>query len=108
MQEDAKNVLLARKRLENVEECRRKPRSYTKRNADYWSSTIKASQQAKHEALKTCESAVTQDNKLDAVNNMSPLEIRDKLKEMGFPTRARNVKRLQELYQMAIQSPLSN
>ncbi|CAB3996291.1 Hypothetical predicted protein [Paramuricea clavata] len=79
----AKDVLLANKRLENLAECRRKPRAGTKRNADYWSSTIKASRQAKREALKTPESAVTQDNELDTVNNMTSLEIQDKFKEMG-------------------------
>jgi hypothetical protein len=88
-----------------LEEFRRTSRPYTKINAEYWSTTIKESRAARLKNLKTPENnGHTQDNELDAVHTMSPLEIRVKLREMGFPTRARNVKRLQELYQMAIQS----
>ncbi|CAB4025093.1 Hypothetical predicted protein, partial [Paramuricea clavata] len=72
----AKDVLLASKRLENLEEFRRTSRPYTKRNAEYWSTTIKESRAARRENMKTPENnGHTQDNGLDAVHTMSPLEI---------------------------------
>ncbi len=102
----ARDVLLASKRVENLEEFRRKPRKYTKRHEEYWSTTIKENRALRLKNLKTPEIR-SQPDDLEGIKGMSPPEIRAKLKNMGFPTRARNIKRLHELYQMAIDAAAS-
>jgi hypothetical protein len=52
----------------------------------------------------TTDNTQEQDEETNDVARMSPPEIRAKLKHMGFPTKVCNVKRLHELYLLAIQS----
>ena len=101
----AKDVLLASKRLEILEHLERKPREYSKRNADYWESTIKEKRTALRESLKTPPNHDQEQDQLQPDNamEMSPAQMRTRLKDMGHPTRARNLKRLRELYQLAIE-----
>ena len=41
---------------------------------------------------------------MDETENMTPEMIKSKLKELGINTRERNLKRLQEIYQVALQN----
>ncbi|XP_028394537.1 uncharacterized protein LOC114518738 [Dendronephthya gigantea] len=97
----AKDVLLVSKRLENLQDYERKPREYIKKNAEYWDTTIKEKRSLLRKSIQTPDE---HNQEQDAVAEMSPPEIRAKLKKMGYPTKVRNAKRLQELYQIAIQS----
>lgn len=91
----AKDVLLVSKRLELLSECERTPRNYKKRNAEYWETTIKEK--------RACRSAAMKDNSTNDVANMATENIKAKLVEMGIRTRLRNVKRLQELLENALE-----
>lgn len=101
----AKDVILASKRLENLQHLERKPREYKKKNAEYWESTIKEKRSILRKNLRTPPDNIQEQDEIPInVPGMSPPEIRAKLKQMGFPTRVRNIKRLQELYQLAMES----
>lgn len=65
----------------------------------------KTSRRSVRHTGKICEHAQQQERMKypNPAAGMSPQEIRLKLKEMGFPTRVRNMKRLQELYQLALE-----
>ena len=96
----ATDVLLVSKRLETLSDCQRTPREYKKRNDDYWMSGIKE-KRAKLR-LSKMPSNIPSERGNQSVDNMSPSEIRNILKEMGIRTRVRNVKRLQEMYSDAL------
>ena len=44
------------------------------------------------------------DSNIPNAENMSPAELRQALKELGIKTRVRNVKRLQEMFNIALQN----
>lgn len=94
-------MLVVSKRLENLQDYERKPREYTKKNAEYWDTTIKEKRSLLRKNMRTPDE---HSQEQDDVAAMTPPEIRAKLKKMGFPTKVRNAKRLQELYLIAIQS----
>ena len=98
----AKDVLLVSKRLELLSECERTPRNYKKRNAEYWETTIKEKRACRRAAMKD-SSSPADPNSTDDVANMTPENIKAKLAEMGIKTRLRNVKRLQELLENALE-----
>ena len=83
----AKDVLLVSKRLENLQDFERKPREYTKKNAEYWETTIKEKRSILRKNLQTpADNTQEQDEAPNDVVGMSPPEIRAKLKRMGFPS----------------------
>lgn len=100
----AGDVLLVTKRVEKLSRLQRTPRSYNKRNAQYWDHQLKE-KRAKHKN-KMDENRQEGQNKVSSsqpnVTNMSPAELREGLKVYGVKTRVRNVKRLQEMYLDAI------
>jgi hypothetical protein len=102
----SRDVLLVSKRIEKLQDYERKPREYTKRNAEYWETSIKEKRSTIRKNLRTptTDNTQEQDEETNDVARMSPPEIRAKLKHMGFPTKVRDVKGLQELYLLAIQS----
>ena len=104
----AKDVLLASKRLECLEHLERKPRPYLKWNIEYWEPGIKEKRAALRDSLKSSPNDVQEQLQYDSVIGMTPSQIKDKLKEMGYPTQARNIQRLQELYQLALQEASQN
>lgn len=91
----AKDVLLVSKRLEALASYERTPRSYLKRNAEYWGKEIKEKRAKQKLSTKTTRMCEEEEPNTE---NMSPKQLKDALKQMGVITRVRNVKRLQELY----------
>lgn len=91
----AKDVLLVSKRLEALASFERTPRSYLKRNAEYWGKEIKEKRAKQRLTTNTCTTSTLEEPDTE---NMSPKQLRDALKQMGVITRVRNVKRLQELF----------
>ena len=101
----ARDVLLVSKRLELLSDCERTPRAYKKRNADYWESEIKEKRACRRAAMKNSSNPADPNNSNEYdVANMTPENIKAKLTEMGIRTRLRNVKKLQELLENALQS----
>lgn len=69
------------------------PRQYNKRKAAYWENDIKekwAKQLSNIQAEKTSNLHETQVD----TENMTPTDTKERLKEMGVTTRARNLKKL--------------
>lgn len=99
-----KDVLLVSKRLELLSDCERTPRAYKKRNSVYWETEIKEKRARQRAAMKNSSSppGPNRSNEYD-VSNMNPENIKAKLTEMGIRTRLRNLKRLQELLENALQ-----
>ena len=97
----SKDVLLVLKRQEHLSNFERTPRQYHKRKAAYWETDIneKRAKQLSHiQAEKTSNLHETQVD----VENMTPTDIKEKLKEMGITTRARNIKKLQQMFRDAM------
>ena len=92
------------KRLQLLSGCERTPRAYNKRNADYWETEIKEKRAYRRAAVKNSSSPAnpTSSNEYN-VQNMTAENIKAKLTEMGIRARLRNVKRLQELLENALQ-----
>ena len=100
----AKDVLQASKRLENLSNLERTPREYRKRNAAYWDEELKLKRAQKKTALTEereliAKAYIAAANPYQAeVENMSPADIRVKLKSIGVNTRTRDPKKLQTMY----------
>ena len=102
-----KDVLLVLKRQEHFSNFERTPRQYKKRKAAYWENDIKekrAKQLSNIQAEKTTNlHELWESNQVD-IQNMTPTDIRDGLKKMGLTTRARNLKKLQQMFKDAMLS----
>ena len=85
--------MLASKRLENLAHLERTPRQYRKRNATYWNEDLKLKRAQKKTALSEekqviAEASIAAANPFQAdVENMSPADIKIRLKTMGIITR---------------------
>lgn len=100
----ARDVLLVSKRLELLSDCEQTPRAYKKRNGDYWETEIKEKCARRRAVMKNSSSPADPNSRDEYdVANMTPENIKAKLTEMGIRTRLRNVKRLQELLENALQ-----
>ncbi|XP_028417002.1 uncharacterized protein LOC114541217 [Dendronephthya gigantea] len=99
----AGDVLYVMKRVEAISEHERTPRAYTKRSAQYWENDL-LERREKHKRLGKTQrignpsQAAVQHN----IEQLSPAELRKQLKTLGVSTRARNLKRLQQMYQDAL------
>ncbi len=93
------DVLLAMKRVEATSEHHRTPREYQKRSMQYWENDLleKRAKQ-KRQNLTEADTNTSQIN----LQQMSPADLRKELKNFGVSTRVRNLKRLQEMYQDAL------
>lgn len=103
----SKDVLLVLKRQEHLSTFERTPRQYKKRKAAYWENDIKekrAKQLSNIQAEKTSNLHELWENSQVDIENMTPTDIRDKLKKMGVTTCARNLKRLQQMFKDAMLS----
>ena len=91
------DVLLAMKRVEATSEHERTPREYTKRGIQYWENDL-LEKRAKHKQQRTTVDSTGRDahNMSNEINlhQMSPADLRKELKNLGFSTRVRNLKRL--------------
>ena len=97
----SRDVLLVLNRQEHLSNFERTPRQYNKRKAAYWENDIKekrAKQLANIQAEKTSNLHETQVN----IDNMTPTDIKERLKEMGVTTRVRNLKKLQQMFRDAM------
>lgn len=98
-----RDVLLVLKRQEHLSTFERAPRQYQKRKSEYWENDIKekrAKQLTNIQTEKT--SRLPCDNDHIDIENMTPADIRNRLKEMGVTTRARNLKKLQQMLKDAM------
>ena len=101
----SKDVLLVLKRQEHLSNFERTPRQYNKRKATYWENDIKekrAKQLSNIQAEKTSNLYETCESNQADIENMTPTDIRERLKEMGVTTRARNLKKLQQMFKDAM------
>lgn len=91
-----KDILLVGKRVEHLSEYERVSREYKKQEAEYWNTKIHESR-AKWPKICTVQpdgEATSGDLMID---DMRAEEIKSKFKEKGITTRARSLKKLQEL-----------
>lgn len=106
----SKDVLLVLKRQERLNSFERTPRQYTKKKADYWENEIREKRRKQLsivQAEKSASLTEAHEKQID-IENMSPVDIRNKLKEMGIMTRLRNVKKLQKMYTDALLAATTN
>lgn len=92
-----KDIVLVGKRMEHLSEYERASRKYRKQELEYWNMKIHESR-AKRPKIYTKlpdDDVVSGDLMID---EMTAEEIKDKLKEGGFKTRLRSIKKLQELF----------
>ena len=99
-----KDILLVTKRLQVTGQHERIRRAYNKSNAEYWSTEIRESR-SKRRKLSAASPVEIPDsipeNVLD-VHDVSALEIKEKLKELGVQTRVRKLEKLQEMLKQAL------
>ena len=82
------------------------PRTYHKRKAQYWDCQLKE-KQAKHKGKINDGKKVqlhVDSNDTPNIENMSPKDLRQGLKEIGIKTCVGNVERLQEMFQDALRN----
>ena len=99
----SKDILLVEKRLEMLSDLERTPREYKKTSNDYWYTGIKEVR-AKRQRLCCQEQGNTSSNEVCSIQDLAPEVIKARLKDMGILTRVRNPKRLQEIYEDALQA----
>ena len=100
-----KDVLLVLKRQEHLDSFQRTPRPYTKCNADYWEDVIKEVSAVQAERFGSLNASPQ--TQID-MENMSPADLKNKLKEMGIVTRVRDIRKLQEMYTNALLEASTN
>jgi hypothetical protein len=91
------------KRIDFLSEVERTPRKYIKKAESYWIDGI-IENRAKRPRLCHGSSSEENSTSVDETENMTPEMIKSKLKELGINNRERNLKRLQEIYQVALQN----
>ena len=79
-----KHILLVTKRLQVTSQHEREHRTYRKRNTEYWSTEI-TEKRTKRRKLLGAPNVQTPDSNLD-IENLSIIEIKEKLKELGVQT----------------------
>ena len=101
-----RDVLLVAKRVERLSQLQRTPRTYQKRSAQYWDHDLREKRAKQKHRMDDERQANTnvKDSRVPDAENMSPTELRQALKELGVKTRVRNVKRLQEMFRIALQN----
>jgi hypothetical protein len=89
-----KDVVLVKKRLENLASYERCPRSYKKHTQQYWETDI-IENRAKR--IRVCQQPAPAVLGSVNVDKMTVEEIKNMLMERGVKTRIRTIKRLREL-----------
>jgi len=92
----ASDVLKVMKWLERLRSIERTPRNYTKRKNEYWHNDIKEKRE-NNKRRRLLEKPDESDQP-----DLTAVDLRQKLNDLGIKTRARNVKRLQEMYEDAL------
>ena len=90
------DVLLLEKRLEQLADYKREPRSYNKRGTDYWNVYIHRS---RAKQAKVCIE-VPDDDSVSGdirISDMTADEIKVHLKDRGVKTHLRSLKKIKEL-----------
>ncbi len=96
------DVLLAMKRVEAASEHHRTPREYQKRSMQYCENDLLEKRaKRKRQKLVNLTEGDTNTSQIN-LQQMSPADLRKELKNFGVSTRVRNLKRLQEMYQDAL------
>lgn len=106
----SKDVLLVLKRQEHLDSFQRTPRPYTKRNADYWEDGIKEKRRKQVSAVRAERFAnlnASPQTQID-MENLSPADLKNQLKETEIVTRVRDIKKLQEMYTNALLEASTN
>lgn len=69
------------------------PRQYNKRKAAYWENDIKEKWPKQLSNIQAEKTSNLHETQVDT-ENMTPTDTKERLKEMGVTTRARNLKKL--------------
>ena len=98
---DAPNdILLASKRKQITGQHERMHRQYSKSNTEYWSSEIKEARNKRRKLLDSsndAEEIITGSSSELDIQNLSAIEIKEKLNELGVQTRVRKLEKLQDI-----------
>lgn len=97
----SKDVLLVLKRQERLSNFERTPRQYNKTKAAYWENDIKEQRAKQLSNIQAEKTSILHETQVD-IENMTPSDIKERLKEMGVTTRARNLKKLQQMFRDAM------
>lgn len=97
----AKDVLMVGKRIKMLGEFERTKQQYKKADNNYWAGGITESR-AKRPRFSNDEES--QESRVDEIDRLTPEMIKARLTDLGFKTRAKKLKRLQEIYRAALQS----
>jgi hypothetical protein len=102
-----RDVLLVAKRVEWLSQLQRTPRTYQKRSAQYWEHDLmeKRTKQKRRMDDERQVNTNVNDSNVPNAENMSPTELREGLRGLGVKTRVQNVKRLQEMFNIALKNP---
>ena len=92
-----KDILLASKRQQITSEHERVHRHYTKSNTEYWSTEIRESREKRRKLSAAHDDEVTKDSSDVDIQSLSANEIKEKLKELGVPTRVRKLEKLRDI-----------
>lgn len=99
------DVLLVSKRIERLNRHQRTPRSYNKRNSEYWDCELNQ-RRTKKKCIQTIENHEDTGTSSEQVNveTYSPAELREELRKLGIKTKVRNLTLLQDVYKNALKS----
>ena len=97
------DVLLVSRRIERLSRHQRTPRSYNKRNAEYWHCDL-SQRRAKKKRIQMSENHEGTASIQVNIEKYSPAELREKLKKLGIKTKVRKSTRLQDMYRNALNS----
>ena len=100
-----KDILLVSKQLQITGKHERVCRGYTKSSTEYWSNEIKEirSKRRRLSAAPIVELPESNSDSAFNIENLSVLESKEKLKELGVQTRVRKIEKLQDILKQALQ-----
>ena len=87
----------ASKRQQITSEHARVHRHYTKSNTEYWSTEIRESRNKRRKLSAAHDDEVTEGGSDLDIQSLSANEIKEKLKELGVPTRVRKLEKLRDI-----------
>ena len=100
-----KDILFVTKRLQITGQHERVRRGYNKSNTEYWSTEIRESRRKRRKLSAAPDveipAEINSESVLD-IENLSAVEIKEKLKELGVQTRVRKLEKLQDILKHAL------
>ena len=101
-----RDILLVTKRLQITGQHERVRREYNKSNTEYWSTEIRESRSKRRKLSDVLPAEIPLPDSISQdvanIQNLSALEIKEKLKELGLQTRVQKLEKLQEILKQAL------